>query len=155
VNASPGTPLDEDRLLAFDVGDSVYALPIACVAEVAEVGPLSSIPTLPAGTAGVMNHHGDALPVLERSVLLDLPKAESNDPTHVLVVTPRAGGGARFGIFVDRILGLVAGCAARATGPALVAEERPIDGRMVFILDPERLFARAGEVIDSALERSV
>ena len=154
MSAPAENRLDEDRLLTFDVGGSVYSLPIACVVEVAEVGPLVSIPTLPAGTAGVMNHHGDALPVLQRTVLLDLPEAES-DPTHALVVTPRADGGARFGIFVDRILGLVAGCAARATGPALVAEKRSIDGRVVFVLDPERLFARAGEVIESSLERSV
>ena len=153
MSAPAETLCNEDRLLTFHVGGSVYALPIACVAEVAEVEPLVSIPTLPAGTAGVVNHHGDALPVLQWSVLLDLPEALP-DPPHVLVVTPRAGGGPRFGIFADRILGLVSGCAARATGPAPVAEKRSIDGRMVFVLDPERLFARAGEAIESSLERS-
>lgn len=148
------TPLDEDRLLAFDVGGTVYALPIACVAEVAEMGPLVSIPSLPTGIAGVMNHHGDALPVFQRSVLLDLPDVNS-DPTHTLVLSPRAGGGACFGIFVDRILGLLSMGGARATGPVRTEEQRSIDDREVFELDPERLFARAGAAIDNALERSV
>lgn len=147
------TAQEENRLLSFDVGGSVYALPIACVAEVSEIGELVSIPTLPGDVAGVMNHHGDALPILQRTVLLDMPEPDS-EPTHALLMTPRPGGGARFGIFVDRILGLVAGCGARARGPEPVAEKRSIGGRVVFVLDPERLFARAGEAIDAALERS-
>jgi len=153
VSAPAQTLCNDDRLLTFDVGNRVYALPIACVAEVTEVEPLVSIPTLPVGTAGVVNHHGDVLPVLQRSVLLELPEALP-DPTHVLVVTPWAGEGPRFGIFADRILGLVSGCAARATGQAPAAEKRSIDGRTVFVLDPERLFARAGEAIENSLERS-
>ena len=154
MNPAAEIPFDEDRLLAFDVGGTVYALPIACVAEVAEVGRLVSIPSVPTGTAGVMNHHGDARPVFQRSVLLDLSEVDS-DPTHTLVLSPRGGGGSCFGIFVDRILGLVSGGGAQVTGPASAEEQRSIDGREVLELDPERLFARAGEAIDNALERSV
>ncbi|MEE2678423.1 MAG: chemotaxis protein CheW [Myxococcota bacterium] len=148
-----GTAEEENRLLSFDVGGSIYALPIACVAEVSEIGGLVSIPTLPSEVAGVMNHHGDALPILQRTVLLDMPEPEA-EPAHALLMTPWPGGSARFGIFVDRILGLVAGQAARAEGPSPIAEQRSIGGRVVFVLDPECLFARAGETIDAALERS-
>ena len=54
----------DQRLLTFEIGGSVYALPIACVVEVSDVDALSSIPTVPFGTAGMMNHHGDALPLV-------------------------------------------------------------------------------------------
>ena len=143
----------QERLLSFEVGDSVYALPIACVVEVSEVEPLACIPTLPAGIGGVMNHHGDALPVLRRSVLLDVDEAELAEPAHVLVFTGRPTGGARLGMEVDRIVGLVDGAAAVAHGEGPIAERRSIDDRVVFVLDPQRLVARAREVIERSLGR--
>jgi chemotaxis signal transduction protein len=143
----------QDRLLSFEVGDSVYALPIACVVEVSEVEPLACIPTLRAGIGGVMNHHGDALPVLRRSVLLDVDEAELSEPANVLVLSARPTGGARLGMEVDRIVGLVDGVAATAHGEGPIAERRSIDDRVVFVLDPQRLVARAREVIERSLGR--
>ena len=68
---APQQPSD-GHLLTFDVGGSVYALPISCVLEVAEVDGVACIPTLPPQVGGVVNHHGDALPVVLRSPLLAL-----------------------------------------------------------------------------------
>lgn len=144
----------EARLLTFEVGGSLYALPIGCIVEVTEVGALACIPTLSPETAGVLNYHGDALPVLLRSTALDLAEQELPAPSHVLVLTPRPTGGARLGLFVDRIAGIVNGEGARARGREPVAERRSIDGRVVFVLDPERLVARAGDAIRDSLERS-
>lgn len=141
-----------ERLLTFEVGGSIYGLPIASVLEVSEVGAISSIPTVPPSTAGVMNLHGDALPVVRRSTLLEVEEAGLPAPAHVLVIAPRPSGGARLGLPVDRIIGLVDGAAANSTGTELVAERRPIDGRVVSILDPRRLVARAGEAIENALQ---
>ena len=52
---------------------------------------------------------------------------------------------------VDRILGLVDGAGGVARGPDAVVERRPIDGRVVSVLDARRLLERAAEMI----ERSV
>lgn len=154
MSAPARAPGLDERLLTFEVADSVYALPIACVVEVTEAEPLSSIPTVQADVAGMMNHHGDALPVLCREALLDLGDAELPEPAHVLVITPRPTGGALLGMPVDRIVGLVDGAGARSPGADPVAERRPIDGRVVFVLDPQRLVARAGETIERSLQRS-
>ena len=81
----------QDRLLAFEVAGSLYALPIGCVVEVAEVAPLACIPTLPERVGGVMNHHGDALPVIQRGVLLGVDEDSLAEPAHVLAVTARSG----------------------------------------------------------------
>ena len=53
---------------------------------------------------------------------------------------------------VDRVIGLVAGqgCDVRNRGEGLVVERRPVDGRIVHILDPVALVARGAEVIESA-----
>jgi chemotaxis signal transduction protein len=144
----------EERLLTFEVGRSLYALPIAGVIEVAEVGPLACIPSLPVHIGGVVNHRGDALPVLRRASLLDVDEAALPEPAHVLVVTDRATGGARLGLPVDRIVGLVDGAAAVARGGHPVAERRPIAGRVANVLDPKQLVARAQEVIERSVVRS-
>ncbi len=137
-----------ERLLAFEVAGSLYALPIGCVIEVGEVEPLACIPTLPADVGGVMNHHGDALPVLRRGVLLGVAEDELPEPAHVLAVTARPSGGPRLGLPVDRIVGFVDGVPATARGEDPVAERRAMDDRVLFVLDPQRLVARAKDLIE-------
>ena len=147
-SAPDGDAARQERLLSFEVGGASYALPIGGVLEVAEVGPLACVPTLHPRVAGVVNHHGDALPVVDRSVLLDLDADTLPDPQHVLVICSRSDG-PRLGLPVDRVCGLVDGRGA-AAAPGLVAERRSLDGRVLNVLDPERLVARARQVIARA-----
>jgi len=144
---------EQDRLLAFEVAGSLYALPIGCVVEVGEVAPLACIPSLPERVGGVMNHHGDALPVIQRGVLLGVDEDSLKEPAHVLAVTARVAGGPRLGVPVDRIVGFVDGAPATARGEGPVAERRVADGRVLFVLDPQRLVARAKDEIERSLAR--
>ena len=139
------------RLLTFEVGTSLYALPIAHVLEVAEVEEVRGIPTLPASTGGVVNLHGDALPVLRRSALFEVAEEALPAPAHLLVVAGRPDQPGRLGVPVDRIVGLVDGSGAASRGGEFVAERRPIAGRVVGIVDPRVLVARAREAIERAL----
>jgi chemotaxis signal transduction protein len=141
------------RLLTFAVGGGIYALPIASVLEVSEVGGSACIPTVPPSVAWVINHHGDALPVVRSSVLLDLAEASVPAPEHVLVIAAREMGAPSLGMPVDRILGLVAGAGATSRDQEPIAERRPLDGRVANVLDAERLVAKAREVIEQALGR--
>ena len=143
----------DDRLLTFEVGDSLYALPIAGVLEVVEIERVSCIPTLPKSVGGVSNYHGDALPVLRRSALFDVDEEGLPEPQQVLVLVdgPRRAASACLGLPVDRVLGLVEGTAAPASGPDPVSERRPMDGRLANVLDPVRLVALASEVIERSL----
>ncbi|MDH3687257.1 MAG: chemotaxis protein CheW [Myxococcales bacterium] len=140
-----------ERLLTFDVGGHRYALPIAHVFEVVELGRLAAVPTLPRAIGGVMNHHGDALPIVHRDVLLDVDAETLTEPQHVLVLAPGDEEGPELGLPVDRVCGLVDGVGATALGADAVAERRPIEGRVVSVLDTVRLLERAAMMI----ERSV
>jgi len=142
-----------ERLLTFEVGGAMFALPIACVAEVAEAASLACVPMLPSETGGVINHHGDALPVIRRSALFDVDEAELPEPGHILAIAARPSGGARLGMPVDRIAGLIDGVGATALGADPIAERRSIDGRVVCVLDPQRLLSRAREMIERSLGR--
>jgi chemotaxis signal transduction protein len=144
----------EDRLLTFEIGESLFAMPIAGVLEVAERGVEACVPSVSSSIASVINYRGDALPVVRREQLLELGETQQARPEHVLVVTDGPTHAARLGLEVDRVLGLVDGEGAASRGSEPVAERRPIDGRLAHILDPTRLVARAREVIESSLTKS-
>lgn len=141
------------RLLTFEIGTTLFAVPIEGVHEVAEMSDLACIPTLPADVAGVINYRGDALPVVRRERLLTPSEDALADPPHVLVIGDRPGSPPVMGLNVDRVLGFVEGARARSRGDDPVAAKRPLDGRVAHVLDPMRLVARARQVIEDSLAR--
>ncbi len=145
----------DDRLLTFEVAGDFYAIPITGVLEVAEARRVTCIPTLPTRTGGVINYHGDALPVVNCSSLFDVSESELAEPGIILVIAGRVGDSAQLGIPVDRVLGLVDGVAAATPGAKAVAERRSIQGRVASVLDPQRLVSQARNVIESSLSRRV
>ncbi len=156
---------DAERLLTFEVESSVYALPIAEVHEVAEAQRVRCVPTMPRDRVGIMNWHGDALPVVSSALLFESeseaeepvdtpgeaaeppPRAATLDGPQVLVVSGRDDEPAQLALPIDRVIGLVDGVKRRRGAGRLVVERRSVDGRVVSVLDPRRLVARASEVI--------
>ena len=153
-----------DRLLTFLFDDVQYALPIAWVVEVAEKNRVTSVPSMPLPVGGVMNWNGEAVPLVATELLLGRDRDEAGATPfgaattvgyaqeQVLVMAEKPGSVACLGIPVDRVIGLVdgGGGTKRHGGASLVVERRPIDGRIVHVLDPVTLLARGGEVIESA-----
>ena len=155
---------DENRHLMFAFEDVQYAMPIAWVVEVAEKDRVTSVPSLPLPVGGVMNWHGEALPLVATELLLGRENEEAGvspfgasitvgyAQEQVVVVSGGPGTSARMGMPVDRVIGLVDGGAPEASArtDSLVVERRPVDGRIVHILDPAALVARGEEVIENA-----
>jgi len=135
------------------VAGDFYAMPIASVLEVAEAGRLTCIPTLPTRIGGVINHHGDALPVINCESLFDVNESQLGKPGIILVIGGGVADSAQLGIPIDRVLGLVDGAAAAMPGAKAIAERRSIQGRVASVLDPERLVSQARSVIESSLGR--
>ncbi len=145
-----------DRLLTFEVAGTVYALPISEVLEVVESGNITCVPSLPKSHGGVMNWHGEALPVVRPARLLDCEDVyeagADGSGSQYLVVTDRPDEAARLGLPIDRVIGLVDGHASRLQGPNVVSERKPVDGRVVSVINPRRLVERAAKVIQGAVE---
>ena len=141
----------DERLLTFEIAGSLFAMPIASVLEVAERSGSACIPTVSDHIACVMNYRGDALPIVRRERLLPLGEC-SLEPEHVLVVTDLKSPVPRFGLDVDRVLGLAEGACPPSRDGSVVAERRPMNGRMASVLDPARLVARAREVVEGSIE---
>jgi chemotaxis signal transduction protein len=139
----------EGRLLAFELGGALFALPISGVVEVAESSRIAPVPMLSRRSFGVVNHHGDPLPVVFGAALLEFTGA--SEPTHLLVLAGDADDPDRYGLPVDRIVGLVAGEAKAARGQDPVAERRPHEGRVMSVLDPRRLLTRAAQLVEESM----
>lgn len=139
----------ESRMLAFELGNTLFALPISGVVEVAERARVAPVPLLPRASFGVVNHHGDALPVVFGGALLEF--GGESAPTRLLVLAGDADDPDRYGLPVDRILGLVPGSAAHSHSESPVAERRPHEGRVLNVLDPRRLLARASALVEESL----
>ena len=141
-----------ERLLAFEVNGGFYALPIANVAEVTEATDVAAVPMLPRSVGGVANHHGDALPVIFGRALLGREASDAPEsPSHLLVLARDLDDPDRYGLPVDRVRGLIEGPRPVATGDDPVAERRPVDGRLMSVLDPKRLLERAVAVIGRSM----
>lgn len=154
------------RLLTFEVAQRLYALPISAILEVAETGGVSPVPTLP-DSGGVMNWHGEALPVIAPDVLLgaaegaEPPDAAEDDTAgdgaivareHVLVLSERGGEVPSLGLPIDAVHGLVEGMHGprRIAAQALVIERRPHEGRVMNVLDTRRLVACARRWVEQS-----
>jgi chemotaxis signal transduction protein len=164
MSAEPLSSDDRDRLLTFVFEDVHYALPINWVVEVAEKDRVTSVPSMARPVGGVMNWHGEALPLVATELLLGRDRNEAGATPfgaattvgyaqeQVLVVAEKPGSSACLGMPVDRVIGLIDGGGGpdRHKGDSLVVQRRPIDGRIVHVLDPATLVARGGEVIEGA-----
>ena len=142
--------IGSDRLLAFELAGALYALPIADVAEVADIPSIAAVPMLATEIGGVVNLHGDAVPVVYGSALLD--GSGESKPAHLLVLARDLDDPDRYGLPVDRIQGLVDGPASRSVEPGnVVAERRPHGERLMSVLDPRELLERAAAVIEQSM----
>lgn len=153
---------EAQRLLLFELAGHVYGLPIGGIFEVVEAGEVCGVPTLPAVLAGVMNWHGEALPVVAPSLLVceaadaaALPErqcdgAAARRTQQVLVISDRGGELPKLGLPVDSVLGLVDASSCLRAGPdsSRAAAQQAVADEGVSVLDPGRLVARARSAID-------
>lgn len=143
-----------DRLMVFSVSGSVFALPIAGILEVVEQAGVNCVPMVPKDRGGIMNWHGEALPVVAPHLLLGgepIAQRTGEDVQQYLVIADRPDAAASLGLPIDFVSGLVNGEPGRPHDNQVVVERRPVDGRIVNVIDPQRLVARAAEVIESAV----
>jgi chemotaxis-related protein WspB len=78
--------------LVFHLGSDRYALPAQDVVEVLPLVALKQLPQAPAGVAGLLNYHGNPVPVLDVS-LLALGRPAARRVSTRLIITRWAGEG--------------------------------------------------------------
>lgn len=90
------------KFLIFSLQDSLYAVDLAQVAEVADPPQMWPIPRAPAYYAGVINFHGDIVAVMSLSFFLGL--IERRQPGKIVVLRQEV---ASLALLVDSITRIV------------------------------------------------
>ncbi len=134
------------KTLVFHIGCERYALPLASVLRVLPVARLKALPGAPHFVPGLLDLHGDAIPVLDLSRLAGTPPDAVRHDTRILLVEiDAAGRRRRLGLKAERVIGVAAidgalADAGVAAAPWLGQVAPGTDG-MLQLLDPDRLLA--------------
>jgi purine-binding chemotaxis protein CheW len=93
-------PDQQKSLVGFVVGDIAYAVPIATVREIVNPVPLAELPHAPAAVAGVADHRGEIVPIIDLRVRFGLmPLSDPRKSKWILIEVEGRG----VGLAVDRV----------------------------------------------------
>jgi purine-binding chemotaxis protein CheW len=92
--------MDALPILTFQVGDQTYALRISDVLEVAAMVELLPMPQSTPEMLGLVNRHGEIIPLLDMRVIMGMERQAVNVDTFFIVVEH---GSLHVGLVVDKI----------------------------------------------------
>ncbi len=148
-------PDPQKSLVGFVVGDVSYAVPISAVKEIVTPVALTELPHAPRAVAGVADHRGEVIPIIDLRTRFGLPRSEEPRRNKWILVEVQ---GKRVGLAVDRVTEVFGTGgqelkAAPALGPGDdvrgILGVTTYEGRLVFVLDVARF-----ESLTSSLEQS-
>jgi purine-binding chemotaxis protein CheW len=91
----------QKSLVGFVVGPVSYAVDIARVREIVNPLEVTPLPHMPAEVAGVTDHRGEVIPVIDLRVRFGLEHAENGRNTKWILL--HAGGERSVGVIVDSV----------------------------------------------------
>jgi purine-binding chemotaxis protein CheW len=157
----PGRPDPQKSLVGFVVGDIAYAVPIASVREIVNPVSLAELPHAPAAVAGVADHRGEIVPIIDLRVRFGLaPLSDPRKSKWILIEVEGRG----VGLAVDRVSEVFGkGIAEIKPPPALGAgdELRGIsgvtthDGALTFVLEVGQFELLTKHMPESSLRASM
>jgi purine-binding chemotaxis protein CheW len=132
---------DARNLVRFLVGETCYAFDVGSVEEVANPANLTALPDMGAAIAGVTDHRGRIVPVVDLRAKFGAP-ASRNRQTKWLLMRSSYG---LVGFVVDRVLDVVSAEGPMSPAPRLGAPGTTraivgvvnVDGVLVFVLDED------------------
>lgn len=91
-------------ILSFQIKDNIFAIDALQVAHILEVPEtITKVPNTADFIKGVINLHGNIIPVVDMRVLMDSKVGEANIDNAIVVVNPIEIQDSRFGIIVDMV----------------------------------------------------
>ncbi|MGH0032401.1 MAG: chemotaxis protein CheW [Myxococcota bacterium] len=89
------------QLLAFDVGEAVYAVPVESVREIVRIRPITPMPRVSDDVRGVIALRGEVVQVVDLRRRLGLPPVEPSRTSRIVVV--HQDDGRVSGVLVDAV----------------------------------------------------
>jgi purine-binding chemotaxis protein CheW len=150
--ASKQRPDPRKSLVGFVVGDVAYAVPIAQVQEIVAPLGLTELPHAPAAVAGVADHRGQVIPIVDLRARFKLPPLPDRRRAKWILLR---SDDRTFGLAVDRVTDVfgTGGVEIRPAPPLGGGEESrgivgvtSYEGALVFVLDVDRLDALVSSI---------
>ena len=139
------SPVERVPLVLFGLGDDLFAADVQEVECVLKARALAAVPHLPNWVAGLLEHLGRSLAVIDLRARFELPTAPAGVEPRILVISGAEG---RIGILVDRVAEVAAVDVAdidpspalfRGLGREYVRGTVRRDGRLILLLHGGRL----------------
>jgi purine-binding chemotaxis protein CheW len=130
------------QLLCFVLDGSPYAVPVERVREILRVRPIIPVPRLPREVRGVISLRGEILEVVDLRLRLNLPAAELQRSSRIVVA--QTADGAFAGLLVDGVTEVTA-VLEDALRPVAAPEAGNVEtlcvreGRFVSLIDVDRV----------------
>ena len=137
----------QKNLVGFVVGPAAYAIDISRVREIVNPLEVTPLPHMPPEVAGVTDHRGEVIPVIELRVRFGLDRAENARSTKWILL--HAGGNRSVGIIVDSVTEVFGAVEGIRPTPEVggdrdmrgIAGVVTHNGRLTFVLETERFIA--------------
>jgi purine-binding chemotaxis protein CheW len=132
------------NLVGFIVGDVHYALDINRVREIVNPLPVTSLPHMPPDVAGVADHRGDVVPVIDLRVRFNLEHRPDQRSTKWILITL---GSYTVGLVVDAVTEVFGARSDEIRPTPEVGGDRDLrgitgvarhEGKLTFVLDTAR-----------------
>jgi chemotaxis-related protein WspB len=96
------------KLLVFHIGPDRYGLPLRQIRRVLPLMELKRVPLAPYAVAGLMNLHGQPVPVVDLARLAGYEASAENFDTRIVLADYAAPGGTvhALGLLAERVLGV-------------------------------------------------
>ena len=154
-------PDPQKSLVGFIVGDIAYAVPIASVREIVNPVPLAELPHAPASVAGVADHRGEIVPVIDLRVRFGLPPFNDPRKSKWILIEVEGRG---VGLAVDRVTEVFGkGGSEIKPAPALgsgddlrgIAGVTTHEGALTFVLEVSQFELLTREIPEASLRMSM
>jgi len=99
---------EQEFLLRFRVNTDTFALPISRVLQIVDRRPVTRVPHLSASIAGVFNHDGVIIPLVDLATKFHLERSPSQARSSILLVyADHSGTSAPIGLLTDAVIDVV------------------------------------------------
>jgi purine-binding chemotaxis protein CheW len=92
-----------NTLLSFKLNDEYFAIDAMKVNHILEVPDITHVPNTPEFMRGVINLHGNVIPVVDLRLMMGFKNAEYNSDTAVIVIAPDDQQDSSLGVVVDMV----------------------------------------------------
>jgi purine-binding chemotaxis protein CheW len=137
----------EKQLVIFELGNETYGVDIAIVEGIIKMQDITRLPHAPEYVEGIINLRGSILPVINLEKRLGMSPREQTNATRIIIILM---GEAKVGMIVNSVSEvLMIEDSIIEIAPALVSSTKTefitgiakIDTRLVFLLDPVKIFS--------------